>query len=66
MAGSMLLRGGSMRRACLKLVQRGGIHNWSMEFMQSVVTICACSAVTTNIGSKIIHTASRKAWPAVT
>ena len=55
-AGSMLLRGGSMRRVCLKLVQRGWIHNWSMKSMRSVVTICECSAVITNIGSKVIHT----------
>ena len=66
MAGSMLLRDGSTRGACLKVVWRGWMHHWSMGFRWSVVARCACSAVTANIGSMITHTASRKAWPQVT
>ena len=62
-AGSTLLRDSSMRGACLKVVWRGC---WSMGSMWSVVAICACSAVTANIGSMIIQTASRNAWPRVT
>ena len=66
MAGSMLLRDGSMRGTCSKVVWRGWIYCWYTKFMWSVAARCACSAVTTNIGSMITHIASTKAWPAVT
>ena len=66
MAGSTLLKDGSMRGVCLKVVWRGWMHHWSMWSMWAVAAIRACSAVTTNSGSIIIHTASRKAWPGVT
>ena len=61
MSGSMLLRDGSMREACLKVVQHGRIHDRSMGFMWSVVASCRCSAATTNIGSIKTHMVRRKA-----
>ena len=62
MTGSMLLRDGSTRGACLKVVWRRWTHHWSMELIWSVAARCACSAATTNVGSMVIHTASRKVW----
>ena len=62
MAGSTLLRDGSMKGLCLKVVWCGWIHDWSMGFMWSVAASCTCSAATTNIGSMKIHMASSKAW----
>ena len=64
-AGSTLLRNGSMRGAC---VGCRWIHHWSLGFMWSAEASVACSAATTNIGSMKIHMATRKArlrftWP---
>ena len=66
MAGSMLLRDGSMRGTCLKFVWRGWRCHWSTGFIWFVADSCACSAVTIAIGSTKIHMVTRKAWPGVT
>ena len=66
MAGSILLRDGSMRGVCLIVMWCGWTHHLPNRMTGSVVASCTCSSATTAIGSMKIHTASRKAWPGFT
>ena len=65
MAGSVLLRDGSIKWVYLKM-WHGWTHHLPNRMTGSAVASCTCSSATTAIGSMKMHAAKTKAWPGFT